>query len=40
MWNIPESWLLESQLVFGTPVAPPGEKTFNPIEDRVKVYGA
>ncbi|KAI5857835.1 Nitroreductase-like protein [Tricharina praecox] len=39
-WNVPESWLLESQLVFGTPTAVPGEKTFNPIEDRVKVYGA
>ncbi|KAA8915020.1 nitroreductase family protein [Sphaerosporella brunnea] len=39
-WNIPESWLLESQLVFGTPIAEAGEKTFNPIEDRVKVFGA
>jgi len=39
-WNVPESWMLESQLVFGLPLTAPGEKTFKPIEDRVKVYGA
>ncbi|KAF7927966.1 hypothetical protein EAE99_005343 [Botrytis elliptica] len=39
-WNIPADWELNAQLVFGTPVAEAGEKTFKPIEDRFKVYGA
>jgi len=39
-WNIPVEWELNAQLVFGTPAAPAGEKTFQPIEERVKVYGA
>lgn len=39
-WNVPETWKLEAQLVFGTPVAAAGEKTFKPLEERVKVYGA
>ncbi|CCX10695.1 Nitroreductase-like protein [Pyronema domesticum] len=39
-WNIPASWKLQSQLVFGAPVAPAGEKTFRPLEERVKVFGA
>ncbi|OKL62823.1 hypothetical protein UA08_01702 [Talaromyces atroroseus] len=38
-WNIPQDWLLKSQLVFGTPTGGPREKTFKPVEDRVKVYG-
>ncbi|KAG4029021.1 hypothetical protein MFRU_018g01260 [Monilinia fructicola] len=39
-WNIPADWELNAQLVFGTPLAPAGEKTFVPIEDRFKVFGA
>ena len=39
-WNIPESWKLQSQLVFGKPSAAPGEKQFSPVEDRVKVFSA
>ncbi|KAF8242417.1 Nitroreductase [Wilcoxina mikolae CBS 423.85] len=38
-WNIPENWKLQSQLVFGTPTAPAGEKAFKPLEERVKVFG-
>lgn len=38
-WNIPASWKLDAQLVFGTPNSEPGEKTFAPIEDRYKVFG-
>jgi predicted oxidoreductase (fatty acid repression mutant protein) len=38
-WNIPASWKLDAQLVFGTPTSEPGEKTFAPIEDRFKVFG-
>ncbi|THV53442.1 hypothetical protein BGAL_0050g00090 [Botrytis galanthina] len=39
-WNIPADWELNAQLVFGTPVAAAGEKTFQPLEERFKVYGA
>jgi len=38
-WGVPETWKLEAQLVFGTPVQGPGEKTFKALEERVKVYG-
>ncbi|RAL64182.1 hypothetical protein DID88_002075 [Monilinia fructigena] len=38
--EIPADWELNAQLVFGTPLAPAGEKTFAPIEDRFKVFGA
>ncbi|KAH8805643.1 putative nitroreductase family protein [Xylogone sp. PMI_703] len=41
-WGIDPDWELNAQLVFGTPVAGkgPNEKTFQPLEDRVKVFGA
>ncbi|KAL2796577.1 Nitroreductase-like protein [Aspergillus keveii] len=38
-WNIPASWKLDAQLVFGTPAGGPLEKTFAPLEDRFKVFG-
>ncbi|KAF9888624.1 hypothetical protein FE257_008556 [Aspergillus nanangensis] len=38
-WNIPASWKLDAQLVFGVPTGEAGEKAFAPIEDRFKVYG-
>ena len=37
-WNVPASWKLVAQMPFGTPVAQPGEKAFQPLEERVKVY--
>lgn len=37
-WNIPASWNLVAQMPFGTPTMEAGEKQFNPIEERVKVY--
>ncbi|GAA5968005.1 hypothetical protein JCM21900_004296 [Sporobolomyces salmonicolor] len=37
-WDIPATWILRAQLVFGTPAAPAGEKEFKPLEDRVKVF--
>ena len=37
-WGIPSDWKLVSQMPFGTPTAPPGEKDFLPIDSRVKVY--
>ena len=39
-WNLPESWLLRAQMVIGGIAAPAGEKTFQPIEGRLKVFGA
>ncbi|TGZ82179.1 Nitroreductase [Ascodesmis nigricans] len=38
-WNIPETWALRAQLVFGERAGEPGPKTFVPIEERVKTYG-
>ncbi len=37
-WNIPDKWKLIAQMPFGKPTAPPGEKTFMPLEERVKVF--
>lgn len=37
-WSIPSSWQLRAQMPFGKVEAPPGEKQFQPITERVKVY--
>lgn len=37
-WSIPENWKLLSEMPFGKPLAPAGEKDFSPIEDRVKIF--
>lgn len=37
-WNIPKGWKLLAQMPFGKPTASPDEKTFLPLEDRVKIY--
>ncbi|MFS0782608.1 nitroreductase family protein [Bacillus sp. 1P06AnD] len=37
-WNVPSNWKLTAQMPFGKPLAEAGEKQFNPVEDRVKVY--
>jgi predicted oxidoreductase (fatty acid repression mutant protein) len=37
-WNIPSSWKLLAEMPFGKPLAPAGEKEFQPLEDRVKVF--
>lgn len=34
--EIPESWTVQAQLVFGTPAAPPGEKTY--IKNDVEIF--
>ncbi|KAH6648923.1 Nitroreductase-like protein [Truncatella angustata] len=39
-WDVPSSWKLNAQLVFGGKTAPAGEKSFIPVEERVKVFGA
>lgn len=41
--NIPQEWDLRAQLVFGglgDARSQLSEKTFKPVEERVKVYGA
>ncbi|WP_040949369.1 nitroreductase family protein [Gorillibacterium massiliense] len=37
-WKIPDSWKLTAQMPFGKPEAEPGEKAFQPIEERVKIH--
>lgn len=37
-WGLPDSWSLIAQLPFGKPTVQPGEKTFQPLEERVKVF--
>lgn len=37
-WNLPESWKLLAQMPFGKPTAQPGEKEFQPLENRVKLF--
>lgn len=37
-WSVPQSWKLLGQMPFGKPIAPPNEKTFLPVEDRVIIY--
>lgn len=38
-WSVPENWTLRAQMVFGGIGAPAGEKTFEPLEGRLKVFG-
>ncbi|KAI1173954.1 nitroreductase [Nemania sp. FL0916] len=39
-WNIPETWLLKAQMVFGNPASPPlQEKTWLPLEQRLFAHG-
>ena len=42
-WNLPESWTLQSQLVFGTPangLVRSRQRTYEPLEERVKIIGS
>lgn len=38
-FGVPESWALLAQMPFGVPFAPPQEKTFLPLDERVKFIG-
>lgn len=38
-WNVPATWKLVAQMPFGKPTVEPGDKQFQPIEERVKVFG-
>ena len=37
-WKVSPSWRLIAQMPFGTPLKEPDEKSFQPIEERLKVY--
>ncbi len=37
-WDLPEKWLLISQMPFGEPTEGPGDKEFKPLEERVKIF--
>ncbi|WP_411680328.1 nitroreductase family protein [Clostridium thailandense] len=37
-WNIPDNWKLVAQMPFGKPTSAPGEKQYQPLEDRVKIF--
>lgn len=42
-WGLPKTWTLKSQLVFGEPqdgLKRRAERTYLPLEDRVKVFGS
>ncbi|KAI1110723.1 nitroreductase [Nemania sp. NC0429] len=39
-WEIPATWLLKAQMVFGTPAGPPiQDKTYEPVEKRMFSHG-
>lgn len=37
-WDVPQNWRLIAQMPFGKPTSEPGEKDFQPVAERVKVY--
>ena len=37
-WNLPEHWHLIAEMPFGVPASGPGDKAFQPLEERVKVF--
>lgn len=38
-WDIAEDWELNAQMVFGAIEQPAGDKAFQPIDERMKVFG-
>ena len=37
-WSLPGEWKLVAQMPFGTPAGEPGEKTFKPLDERIRVF--
>lgn len=37
-WNLPESWMLIAEMPFGTPTGEPGEKEFQDLSERIKIF--
>lgn len=38
-WNIAEDWEINAQMVFGAIGQPAGDKAFQPVDERMKVFG-
>jgi len=38
IWNVPSNWQLIAQMPFGKPTALPDEKSFMPLEERIKIF--
>ncbi|WIV12381.1 nitroreductase family protein [Proteiniborus sp. MB09-C3] len=38
-WSIADNWKLIAQMPFGKPTSQPGEKQFNTLEERIKIFG-
>lgn len=38
VWNAPDNWKLLAQMPFGNPIEIPDEKSFLPIEERIRVF--
>lgn len=38
-WSIPKNWKLIAEMPFGKPTAMPDQKQFEPLENRIKVFG-
>lgn len=38
-WDIAEDWELNAQMVFGAIEQPAGDKAFQPVEERMKIFG-
>lgn len=37
-WHVPEQWKLIAEMPFGKPLAPPKDKSFLPLGERIKVF--
>lgn len=37
-FDVPVTWSLKAQMVFGKPMGQPGEKEFKPVEERMKFF--
>ncbi len=37
-WNLPADWSLIGEMPFGLPAGEPGDKEFQPLQERIKVF--
>ena len=37
-WNLPEHWELIAEMPFGAPAQGPGEKSYKPLEEKLKIF--
>lgn len=38
LWSLPASWRMIAQMPFGTPASEPSEKTFEPLDTRIRIF--